>query len=180
MTEPTLEELRQALREGRATGPQPTDEEIRQAVEGSPNRRGPSPPPGDMSPPWPYPRVDPAGPRVTPRVSPLPIQPPHPPTPISVRSRPISSPLDGMSRFAVTLFKKLGTLLAALAFTAAPLGIMYFVGPLEGGHVENLFLSLILGFAFIAIGFGCVVWLLVGFAAVFMAFYNLFVDWGDE
>jgi hypothetical protein len=34
--EPTLEEIRQALREGRATGPQPTGEEIRQAVEGRP------------------------------------------------------------------------------------------------------------------------------------------------
>jgi hypothetical protein len=172
MTEPTLEEIRQAIREGRATQGLPTDEEIRQAADESLNQHE-LPGPRDVPLPWPYQQFEPTRLRTIPQTSPPPAQPPRPHTPSPIPSQ------SGLPRYnsvveqlSSTLLGKLGILVLALVFVAAPVGIMALWAPIFNHNQSNLLVDLI----GLGLGIGCLAWLCAGFAAVLGALGNLFSD----
>jgi hypothetical protein len=142
---------------------------------GRPSAPNGSPPNSTTTPPpRPYPRFEPTRLRTTPRTWSPPAQPLHPPTPSPTSSQPAISRLRAMaSRLAGNFFGKLGVLALALAFAAAPVGIMYLWAPVFNSNQHNIVVDVI----GLGLGVGCLAWLFAGFAAVLGALGNLFSDW---
>jgi hypothetical protein len=116
---------------------------------------GAGPPPGQT------PRTTP--PRYYPPARPPSVPPPTKP------STPAGRPI------IYKLVMKLGVLVGALAFGAAPLGIMYLWAPVFNQNQHNLAVA----FVGLALGLLCIVWCLAGIATIFAAIGNLFSGWPD-
>jgi curved DNA-binding protein CbpA len=101
-----------------------------------------------------------------PQPSPASSRPPRAPSPSRqpvTPAQPATSP-PPVGRVGEVL-SRLGLLVAALAFLAAPFGIMYFVAPASNAH-PNIFLDLV--------SIGCFFWFVAGVFAVFTALGALF------
>jgi hypothetical protein len=71
------------------------------------------------------------------------------------------------------LLDRLGALAVALAFAAAPVGVMAVFAPIFNSHQHNIGVDLI----GLIVGPGCVFWLVFGIARFFRAVGKLFSDW---
>jgi curved DNA-binding protein CbpA len=102
-----------------------------------------------------------------------PPSPPYSPPPIHPPPTHVPPHTTPSTRFLSNLLIKLGGLVAAVAFAAAPLGIMALMVPFENANQHNIIVDM-LG---LAVGLTCIVWILAGLAALWAAIGNLFSDW---
>ena len=97
------------------------------------------------------------------------LSPEEPSPPAAVPPRPSAT----VARFLSNLFIKVGILAAALAFAAAPFGIMHIWAPIFNHNQQNI----VVDFVGLGLGIGCLAWLCAGVVAVLGALGNLLSDW---